>query len=813
MTVRTGFLLLATLIMVPSTGSAQWTNRYPMVRGHSHHVYLEGYELPALTAGPIDPAPSPDGTELAFSSRGWLWILDLATGEARRITNGGDLDFRPAWSPDGTRIAFVRDNSSNTSIVVLDLASGSEETIVDTPALDLDPAFASSTLLYYASAEAGDIDVWSVDLATREKTRVTNHPGLELKPQPHPDGTGLLYLSKRPDEIRFLGPGGEQTITGGSILSMTRPALSPDGSMVVANWPTQDGWELRVLNPNDPDPFVHLATGSALPLTPAWSADGGSVYFSEPDDRQRMKLKQVRRGGGPVSDVRVSWNWGVPTARLRIQTRLAGESGFTPARLEILDRKGHPAIPDETASHFDGQSGRVFVYSSGVLEVEIPAGEYTVSGVHGLTTPEAVVTGTVARGETQVVTLELAPVWNARAAGWTSGDHHFHLNYGGQYDLAPVDLVLPMQGENLDMATPLLANLHNRFHDQEMFGWQKTGDVPLIWFGQEIRAHFLGHLNLIGIRDLFWPWVWGPGYQVYGTDDRTNSEPLQYARSQGGVGGYVHPIMNQDVFASGQFRGVPVEMVVDAVLGDIDIFELACLWSNDFGTMEMWYRFLNLGMPVAPSAGTDIMLNFYRTMAVGTTRVYAYTGDDVNWSAYLTALKAGRSFVTNGPMIEFLVDDMGPGKVVGSGGRSVSWSLNLHSAGPAEHVEIVVNGEVVWSGRGISESGSRRLTGTVDVPAGGWVAARVAGGEIRWPVMASDVFAHTGPVWIGSVGSVDASAQQKAAADLMRVLDASETRLGEGYGDAETPKLLERFGEARERLENLVEPNPSSPRE
>ena len=161
MAVRTGFLLFAALIVVPSTGSAQWTNRYPNVRGYSHHVYLEGYELPVLTAGPIDPAPSPDGTELAFSSRGWLWILDLGTGEARRVTNGGDLDSRPAWSPDGTRIAFVRDNGSNTSIVVLDLASGNEETIVDTPALDLDPAFGSSTLLYYASAEAGDIDLWS----------------------------------------------------------------------------------------------------------------------------------------------------------------------------------------------------------------------------------------------------------------------------------------------------------------------------------------------------------------------------------------------------------------------------------------------------------------------------------------------------------------------------------------------------------------------------------------------------------------------------------------------------------------------------
>ncbi|MEX1051381.1 MAG: hypothetical protein WEC54_07495, partial [Gemmatimonadales bacterium] len=63
---------------------AQWTNRYPKLDGYSHHVYLEGYELPTMNVGPTDPAVSPDGSRVAFSARGWIWVLDVATGQATR---------------------------------------------------------------------------------------------------------------------------------------------------------------------------------------------------------------------------------------------------------------------------------------------------------------------------------------------------------------------------------------------------------------------------------------------------------------------------------------------------------------------------------------------------------------------------------------------------------------------------------------------------------------------------------------------------------------------------------------------------------
>ena len=60
---------------------AQWSNRYPKVDGFGHHVYLEGYELPILNAGPTDPAPSPTNNNIVFSAKGWLWLYNLETYE------------------------------------------------------------------------------------------------------------------------------------------------------------------------------------------------------------------------------------------------------------------------------------------------------------------------------------------------------------------------------------------------------------------------------------------------------------------------------------------------------------------------------------------------------------------------------------------------------------------------------------------------------------------------------------------------------------------------------------------------------------
>lgn len=786
---------------------AQWTHRYPRVSGYGHHVYLEGYELPTLNAGPMDPAPSPDGARVALAARGWIWILDLSTGIATRVTSGGDLDSRPAWSPDGARLAFVRDNDHETSIVEMDLATRRESVIVSTPAIDLDPAYSpDGRHLYYSSAVSGDLGIWRLDRSTLETEPITSARGIELRPQVGPSGR-LVYLAKGGgrDQIRVrdTAPESERVLREGSIASMARPALSPDGEAVAVNWPTQDGWELRILDVANPGPWVRL-TANALPLTPAWSSDGRWIYFSEPAANERMNLMRVAATGGPMEPVPVrGWEWGGETGTLRLVTRAADGNGPVPARVNVVDERGHPAVPDTSAPRFDGQLGRVFFYSEGVIDVTVPTGRATVSAVSGLTTPEVTRTVQVEAGDLVTVDLDLEPVWNARAAGWTSGEHHFHLNYGGPYDLDPSDLVPMMRAENLDVATPLLANLHNRFEDQDLWTWRKLDETPLILFGQEVRSHFLGHVGLVGISDLFWPWVWGPGYQVYGTDDRPNTDPLRHARAQGGMAYYVHPVAGSDPFEPNGGRP-PVELIADAVLGDLDALEVVCLWSDDRSTAAVWHRLLNLGIPVVPSAGTDVMNNFYRTMAVGTARVYAYTGNRVNWPAYLDAFRAGRSFVTNGPMLDLTVEAARPGGVV-SGDGAARWNLVVRSAVPVERVDLLVNGAVVETFDGLEAAGVRTFDGSLDLPAGGWIAARADGGRPAWPSMAIYPFAHTAPVWIDHVGSVDPEAERTAAQELLHLLDAAEVRLREGYGSAPIPRLSERFAEARAELESRID--------
>ena len=138
---------------------------------------------------------------------------------------------------------------------------------------------------------------------------------------------------------------------------------------------------------------------------------------------------------------------------------------------------------------------------------------------------------------------------------------------------------------------------------------------------------------------------------------------------------------------------------------------------------------------------------------------------------------------------------MRPGDVIAAGEQN--WSIELAAALAVERVELLVNGEIVWSDSGVSAGQSKRYDGTVSLPEGGWVAARAYGGDVRWPVMESYPFAHSSPVWIAHVGSTEPGALAAASADLIRALDFAEMRASESYEGAEVTKLMDRLDAAR----------------
>ena len=303
---------------------------------------------------------------------------------------------------------------------------------------------------------------------------------------------------------------------------------------------------------------------------------------------------------------------------------------------------------------------------------------------------------------------------------------------------------------------------------------------------------------------MYWPWVWGPSYDIYGKDDRLNAEPLRFARNKGALAGYVHPVSVQDPFQEKSHQSIPKALVADGILGEVGILEIGCLWTDEIGTASLWHEFLNLGIPMAMSAGSDVMNNFYRTMAIGATRVYVKPEGPLTEQSFLKGLIKGRSFVSNGPQLVFSVNGKEVGEVVTTNKKKVNWTLNTYSPVPYDKVEIFINGEVVWSTKS-KDGNSLSYKGSVKVPEGGWVTARVTGSKSEWPVMDSYIYAESSPIWFNVIGSTSSAAKVGAANKLLEILKVSENMTKQAYGDNPAPNITAHFEKARQKLLTIIE--------
>lgn len=804
---KASMAVAAMALAAPAPLLAQWMHRYPKVETFGHHVYLEQEHLPILSSGPTYPAASPDGVTLAFAHEGWIWLLDLRTGVARRLTNTSALDARPRWSPDGKRLAFVRDEGADTAIVVIGL-DGAVQLTIDTPAIDLDPEFSKDgTALIYTSAKGGTLDLWRRELATGEDMPLTRGVRVARAVRTLADGSIVYQEVTGPGQaLRLRNPDGT-----------TLPILFQQGWMAHFNveaHPTEraivygvgDGNNVRlsVMGVDQPAYPRWLTPAGEKALFPAWSSDGTQIYYVLADAKQQFRLMVVGAAGGTPVELPVShWDYGTAIGTLSVATK--GPEGHIPVRLSITRADGHPVVNPSGPTFVDNQNGPVYFYSDGLANLQLPEGTYRIVAVRGPFSVPQTREVQVRAGRAASVLLDIQQVWDAKSAGYASADHHVHLNGSGVNDLALKDLMLPMQGEALDYAAPMAWNQYNRFIDADKIGQRASAnDGTTAMLSQEVRSDYHGHVGMIGATKAFQPWFYGPTTPIYGNRDLHNGLVNPFAKDQGALATYVHPVEgDSDPFSDLAGNELPLELVVDGVMSDGIGLELVCQWTSPLGTAQAWYRFLNIGRDMPATSGTDMMANFYRAPAIGTARAYvpiARASD--GYKSAVEQVRAGRGFVTTGPALLFAVDGQSPGDVVTPGRHN--FKIELYSVRPVGRVEIVVNGKVVQTLNGFNGHGERAYSGTVDLPEGGWIAARAIGGETGWPIMSFAHFAHTQPLWIGHKGSTDPAMAKSAAADLLRALDYSEQKFNQSYGAALPPSLRTRLAQVRGKLSSIV---------
>ena len=415
--------------------------------------------------------------------------------------------------------------------------------------------------------------------------------------------------------------------------------------------------------------------------------------------------------------------------------------------------------------------GRFIFYIDGSYESQLQANEYTLVVSKGPEYKLHVQKFRVKNAEPINLDVRLTRWIDMPANGWYSGDDHIHIarqDPSGNHD------ILSFTGaEDIHLANLLqMANVTTWHFPQYAFGagGHHSSDTYGLLAGQESpRTSHRGHTIGLNAKSFHWP---EKDYFLY---DKTANA----IRADGGLFGYAHVAID----------GFNVEwgLAIDVPLGIVDFLEM--LQMGVLNT-EYFYDFLNLGYKLLPSAGSD----YPYIHIAGAERVYAKLGTNFSVSNWFDAWRNNRSFVSNGPIVEFTVngDDSATEFSVAQGD---SITIQARSAlnpdlGKLQKFELVIHGNVVESTLLSSDEDRLVMDYQFRAEESLWLALRTYG--------ENGTVAHTAPIYIfvdGNENFWSKELSEDIALKYLKVLDTLKNS---------TPNLQEEW--ERFNVENDVLP-------
>jgi hypothetical protein len=683
-----------------------------------------------------------------------------------RLTEGGGFDSEPVWSPDGDRIAYLHGSTFGAGQVrVIRAADGSVVT-------SLDNVQASGKLAFHPDGKhllgnlrtpdlkGGEALAW-LDLTTGRATAVTTPPLVVRRAALSPDGRWIAWATHRDLPEQQAGNDGPQAdlwkvpAAGGSPEKLyTFPARIYDlcwtaeghGLIVSTDLGSahNDLWRVPL---DHPEGSQKLTWGQADEDRPSVSHDGRRLLYT--DNREgstALVLRDLRSGGEQTLAVTAA-DFRRPTGSLQLRTVDKASARPVVARVSIVDSAGKFYAPFSALYRILGNNGHFYCRNAATLV--LPAGDYHLIAFHGPEYNPVRQTVRVKAGKTTESVIALERWVDAPSLNLYSGENHIHANYGyGEWYNSPETMLLQCEGEDLNVCNFMVANSDgDGVFDRAFFrGRPDPLSTPrtILYWNEEYRSTIWGHMTLVNLRQVVEPVFTGFKDTTNPYDVPTNGDTADHTHLQGGLVNYTHAAADPADPYRGPYtaKGLPV----DVALGKVDTMDLNLSYA---ACVPLWYRLLNCGFHLPASAGTDVFLNRVNSRLPGCDRVYVRLNGRLTYAGWIEGLRAGHSFVTNGPFLEVSADGKRPGEVIrlSAPGR-IRVTARAWSHVPMHRAELVRNGQVI-ARREFPAEGKQAVAWQEEVLVDrtGWLALRASGPSDPGNPGGS-AYGHTSPIYI-----------------------------------------------------------------